>query len=368
MQRHPYRGFSLVELMVAVVLAMVTVLVVIQVLSVFEARRRTTTVGNDAELAAAVGLFTIERDVRMSAAGLTMPSGLTCAAGINIYFDGTTISDGVNLAPVEIVDGDTAPDTLRVLHGDSNFGIAPATVIKAMGTSSADVTIAGGAGLRDSDLLIAGGADGTKVCTLMQMTADADATGTGWDLSHDSGGSLYNPPDPDAAFTNSVRYDVGDIVINLGQFGMRTFGVVCNDGGAPADDNSCDLVGYNPLTTPVAPTLADVESIVPQVVDFQVQYGVAPVASQEVDSWVDATGATWAAPTAANASRIKAVRIAILTRGQREPVMVSPASIVLWDAGQPTERVRALSDEERRYRYRVLTVVVPLINVIWAGV
>jgi type IV pilus assembly protein PilW len=95
---------------------------------------------------------------------------------------------------------------------------------------------------------------------------------------------------------------------------------------------------------------------------------VAPVASQEVDSWVDATGGTWAAPTAANAARIKAVRIAILTRGQREPVMVSPASIVLWDAGEPTERVRDLTDEERRYRYRVLTVVVPLINVIWAGV
>jgi hypothetical protein len=29
---------------------------------------------------------------------------------------------------------------------------------------------------------------------------------------------------------------------------------------------------------------------------------------------------------------------------------------------------RALSTAEQRYRYQVLTVVVPLINVIWAGV
>jgi hypothetical protein len=34
----------------------------------------------------------------------------------------------------------------------------------------------------------------------------------------------------------------------------------------------------------------------------------------------------------------------------------------------PSERTRAFNAAERRYRYQVLTVVVPLINVIWAGV
>jgi hypothetical protein len=41
---------------------------------------------------------------------------------------------------------------------------------------------------------------------------------------------------------------------------------------------------------------------------------------------------------------------------------------VLWDAGLPSEKSRVLNAAERRYRYQVLTVVVPLINVIWAGV
>ena len=37
------RGVSLIELMVAVTLALVTIIVVMQVLSVYEARKRTTT-------------------------------------------------------------------------------------------------------------------------------------------------------------------------------------------------------------------------------------------------------------------------------------------------------------------------------------
>ncbi len=51
------RGLSLIELMVAVSLGLITVIVVMQVLSVYEARKRTATVGNDAEISAAVGLL-----------------------------------------------------------------------------------------------------------------------------------------------------------------------------------------------------------------------------------------------------------------------------------------------------------------------
>jgi len=155
-------------------------------------------------------------------------------------------------------------------------------------------------------------------------------------------------------------------VVNLGQLGLLGFGVVCSDGGEPAHDNSCDLVGFDALAAPDPVTLATSNSIVPNVVDFQIQYGVAPAGGQAVNDWVDATGATWENPVAADLARIKAVRMAIVTRGNREPGAVSPAQLVLWDAGLPTERTLALTDEQRRYRYRVLTVVVPLINLIWS--
>jgi type IV pilus assembly protein PilW len=361
-------GLSLVELMVAVALAMLTVLVVLQVMGVFTARQRTTGAGNDAEIAAAVGLHAIERELRMAGAGLTLPGGLACNAGMNIYFDGRVIRDGQAFAPVLVADGGAAPDSIRVLRSAAPFGTAPATIVRSMPAPSSILTVDGSAGLVAGDLFVAGGADGNKICTLMQMTQDAQPTGNGWDLQHNSGLSDYNPPNPGNVFASAIRYDVGDVVFNLGPLGLRTFAVMCGGGGVPAAGNSCDLVRFDTLAAPIAPTLADVDSIATQVFDFQAQYGVAPAASQTVNQWVDATGGTWGAPDRNAIARIKAVRIAIVTRGQREPGIVSPAQLVLWDAGLPTERSIALTNDQRRYRYRVQTTVVPLINVIWAGV
>ena len=362
------RGASMVELMVAVTLAMVTTLVVMQVLAVYEARKRTATEGNDAEIGAAIALHLLERDVRMAGAGLTMPSGMLCRLGINIYYDGAAISDAAPLAPLRLVDGGAAPDRIRVARNSADYGPAPAIIVKSMPTPSSILTVNDDAGLLENDLFIVGSPDGSKICTLMQMSREPQPTGNGWNLNHNSGQFPYNPPNPSNVFTTAIRYDVGDIVVNVGQPPMlRTFGVLCNDGGAPTDTNSCDLAAWDTLDQPASPDLVDVESISPQVVNMQAQYGIAPANSQTVDQWVDATGA-WQAPTAANQARIKSMRVAIVTRGNLAREVVSPASIVLWDAGEPTERSMALSDDERHYRYKVLHVVIPLVNVIWAGV
>lgn len=368
MRAHLQRGFSLVELMVAVVIAIVTVLVVLEVLSTYEARKRTTTIGNDAEISAATGLFALERELRMAGAGMTLPTGFACNAGVNLYFDPATASDGALLAPVRIIDGGAGPDQIVMIRSDADFGPAPATIVTAMAAPDSSVIVDWNGGLVRGNLFMAGSADGNKVCTLMQLTRAPQPSGSGFSLEHSSANSDYNPATPATAFTTAVRYDVGDTITNLGQFGLRTFRVLCSDGAAPGLDNACNLVSFDTLAAPAPPTLADVESISTQVVDLQAQYGVAPANSQTVNEWVDATGGTWAAPTIANLRRIKAVRLAIVTRGNLEREMVSPATLVLWDAGQPTERSIALSDDQRRYRYKVLTVVVPLINVIWAGV
>lgn len=366
------RGLSLIELMVAVSLGLVTVIVVMQVLSVYEARKRTTTVGNDAEVGAAVGLFMVEREVRMAGAGLTMPAGLACGSGMNLQYNGTAIADGEPVAPLLIIDGGAGPDRIRVLRSNANFGVAPATVVKFMASEDAEVTVSGTAGLTNGDLLLAGAPDGAKICTLMQLTDDPVTAGSAFDLTHASA-SLYNPAVPSAVFTTPVRYDVGDMVINLGRGGLRTFGVVCNDqptGGAvsiPTLTNSCDLASWDAFAAPANPELVDVESITSEVVDLQAQYGVSLAGSQDLDEWVEPTGG-WATPTTAELQRIKAVRVAIVTRGNLERETVSPASLDLWNEGLASDKAIALDADQRMYRYKVLTVVIPLINIIWTGV
>jgi type IV pilus assembly protein PilW len=367
------RGFSLVELMVAVTLAIVTGLAVLLVLSNYESRKRTVTVGNDAELNAAVGSYMIEREVRMAGAGLTGASGMLCPVGYNLQYNGTTQLDGATLRPVTITDGGVSggsplPDRIQVVRSDAAFGVAPATVVQQMATPESNITVVDDIGLGIGDLILASAADGTKICTVMQMAAAPQATGGGWTLAHGSANSPYNPADSAAAYTNPVSYDVGDIVTNLGQFGLRTFRVICNDGGTPSLTNACNLVSYDTLASAANPLLGATESISSQVVNFQLQYGIAPAGSQTVDTWTDATG-VWAAPNAANTLRIKAVRMAIVTRGNLEREIVSPATLTIWDDTlSGTALTMPLSDDERHYRYRVVTVVVPLINVIWAAV
>ena len=149
---------------------------------------------------------------------------------------------------------------------------------------------------------------------------------------------------------------------------MRAFRVICNDGAAPSLTNTCILGSSDAIAGPANPTIAQAEALASQVVDFQVQYGVAPAGSQTVDTWVDATGG-WAAPSAADQRRIKAVRIAIVTRGNLEREMVSPDTLVIWDASVDGTAAHEGADRRRAfYRYKVQTVVVPLINMIWAGV
>ncbi len=369
MRAHRQRGVSLVELMVAVVIAVITVLVVLEVLSTYEARKRTTTIGNDAEISAATGLFALERDVRMAGAGLTLPNSFACNVGVNLFFGGTTFSDGAVLAPLRIIDGGAGPDQIRVIRSDANFGPAPATIVTSMAAADSNVLVDWNGGLVRDDLFLAGSPDGNKICTVMQLTRAPQASGSGFSLEHSSANPAnHNPASPGTAFTTAIRYDVGDTVTNLGTFGLRTYAVLCGDGAAPGLANACNLVSFNTLTVP-APTLANVESISTQVVDLQAQYGVAPANSQTVNEWVPATaGGPWAAPTALNLRRIKAVRLAIVTRGNLEREIVSPDTLVLWDEGLPSDQSIALNNDQRRYRYKVLTVVVPLINVIWAGV
>lgn len=367
------RGVSLVELMVAVTLALITVLAVMQVLTVYEARKRTVTSSNDSEIGAAVGLYMIEREVRMAGAGLTLPAGFACAGGANIFYAGATISDGQPLPPLSVIDGGNGPDRLLVFRSDAAFGVAPATITQNMANPSSVITVDNSVGLTAGDLAMVGGAEGTKTCTLMQMSAAPNELANGWELSHSSVAvAPYNPPLPGAAFSDARAYEVGDIVVNLGRLGRRAYGVICNDGAVPSASNSCDLASWDVIRRPANPALAQTDSITPHVVNLQAQYGVAPANSQTVNEWVDATGAPWAAPGTADVARIKAVRVAIVTRSDnREPEMVSPAQLVLWD-DTPDDPDNAttmpLANDERRYRYSVLRVVIPLVNVIWAGV
>lgn len=368
-RRTRQRGLSLVEIMVGLVIGLITVMVIGQVAAEFEGQKRTSTGGGDAQSNGAAALFQLEREIRMAGYGLMIGSwGQMCPLGINIYYNGTVVSDpGANpadsgiLAPVRIIDGggDNA-DTIVMVRADSPTGIMPTTIIKDMPNTSSEIRVNWGAGMREGQQFLVGARDGSKICTLMQLSQDPQPVQAGaeFDMQHNPGQFPYNPANPNNVFTDAPTYGIGDVMINLSSLSYWRYSVLCNQ-----------LTLVDPSRTAAPYTCTNTQPLVDQVVNAQARYGVAPAGSLTVNEWVEPTG-LWAANTltAAQVSRILAVRLAVLARSpqmEKEDVETTcnggNGSVTLW-AGGPTV---ALSGDECRYRYKVFETVVPIRNSIW---
>ena len=63
---HTSKGFSLIEILVGLTIGFLGMIVSLQVFSVTESGKLTTTSGGDAQQNAALSLHTLERDLRMA--------------------------------------------------------------------------------------------------------------------------------------------------------------------------------------------------------------------------------------------------------------------------------------------------------------
>jgi type IV pilus assembly protein PilW len=120
-------------------------------------------------------------------------------------------------------------------------------------------------------------------------------------------------------------------------------------------------------------TYTNVEVIVPDVVDFQVQYGVSNAANDEdvgISEWVDATG-NWDSAVISNAdiARVVAIRYALVVRSPLpEKDEVSPSEIKLWaDESSPDSVGPVFDVPDRHYRYKVFQTITPMRNVLGAN-
>jgi type IV pilus assembly protein PilW len=366
-------GFGLIDILVGLVIGLLVTLVVLQVFSVFEGQKRTTTGTADAQTNGNVALYTIKRDLEMAGYGLlpTTDSPLECTAP---NFD--TANTGVTtLTPVTITDGGAgtgASDTITVRYATSDIGGSFSQIGAAIGTAvdinnfkTASVNDNQGCKVGDIAIVI----NGTSSCSLTTV------------------GGLSTAPDyTGISLTNVAAMGDGNgsYLACLGAWKEIQYGI--NPNYNPADPaNSRVYLQRN--TTPNIP--ANAVPIVEDIVNIQAQYGISATANtNQVVQWVDATG-IWAdsgtTPTVANRNLIKAVRIAVIARnGLLEKTNVSskcsslvnagPTGVCAWDGSSagtviasPAPNVDLSNDPNwQRYRYRVYETIIPLRNVIWS--
>jgi type IV pilus assembly protein PilW len=350
------KGFSIIELMVGMALGLMATLVIVQVFSAFEGQKRTTSGSADAQTNGTIALMNIQRNIQMAGYGLPLPmadkenSSLKCTAFANYDPDNNVATNNsTNLFPLIIQDGigSNGSDVITVRYSTTAMGAVPVKIINASGATGAGINVDNNIGCNDNDIALI--MDGNNC----QMATIADGNGS---------------PDTDVNIKLTAWAPAGAPLVNnakiacMGDWQNYTYQLNAND-----------------------ELLLNGEPIVSEVVSLQAQYGISATAdSNQVNQWVNATGATWAAPSVANRNRIKAIRVAVILRnGLEEKEVVTtacssttaanPTGLCAWDAtsagplvASPAPAINLNAIGGANYRYRVFETIIPLRNMLWS--
>ena len=365
-------GVSLIETMVGLTLGLLITLIVTQVWGNFEGQKQRTISSSSAQVNGVLALTELEQDLRNAGAGLTDSAAFDCTSVFSYYeSSGTVVSPmpayvggGMSMIPVQITDGGSGSDRLTIKRSGDLLGAIPATITQPMPSSSAELNISATTGFVDGDtVLVIDSATGS--CTVMLVT---QVQGAAMKLQHNPGtANTNNPPNSFQSSNGWPAYSSGAKVLKMGQLISHTFAV----------DSSNQLMLID-NSTPLASTTS---TLAADIVSLQAQYGIANTGSQDVNAWVDATTTTgWDTLDSAKVKRIKAVRLVIVARSSKRensdvtlPCTNASGTVVnangpcVWADAEPVVNLSADADW-KKYRYRVYKTIIPLRNIIWAGV
>jgi type IV pilus assembly protein PilW len=408
--RRSAEGMSMVELMVAMAIALIGTIIIFQVFEVSEGIRRTTTSGGDAQQNGVIGLYVIENDLRNAGMGINDTSYAGCSA--RAYDSGRLpTAYTIPILPASITGGGsaTAPDQLAIFYG-SQYRVADSTTITKAMTSGLDdikVVATGRYGYRTGDLVLMM-QPATTLCELMEVTAlpgDPEA-----DIFKHAPGTAYNLTVQGLPVGTTSRFNPAggsQIFAGTGTLASRAFNI-----GNPYDPTS-GAFSWTSANAPVFNTykinantltstslFSNVEQpIADNVVHMRALYGLDDGGNNGtvpyntvwvqgdsiVDRFVDA--ATFAGLPATKYQYLAAVRVVLVARsalpekpsgGAGAPcdtTNVAPSwSGTAWDAANSatnggltfqTELDLSANTDWKCYRYKTFETTIPLRNWLW---
>jgi type II secretory pathway pseudopilin PulG len=302
-------GFSLIELMVAAVIAMLSTLVMFQSLSTAEKYKRVTTSGNDSQQGAMLAYDQISYLTRNAGSGLVQtPGSFNCLlqafdTGTQIYPSVATapapfdiLPAQLRLSPVLAFDGGAQPDVLVLMMGESGAGnIADPSA--RMNATKQRLGMSNTVGIRPNDFLLfsryqpdATGNPTSANCILTQASA------TSSEIDTTSGYITANPVNVTAARFASPSTSMP---ATADRYAVSTLGTTPQMVaiGVRRLSGRSDLVMYDLLTRATPVVIAE------NVIDFQVVYGVdtsfnaARNAGTDADYFGDGAIDFWTSPT-----------------------------------------------------------------------
>jgi type IV pilus assembly protein PilW len=351
------RGFSLIEIMVAMVIGLIGILVIFQVFAVSESYRRTTTTGGDAQQNGAISLYVLERELRQAGWGFNSSGAVGCT--VRAYDKTQGAIAPYTLAPVVVTQGPAnGSDSVEVNYGNQASTLWPTQV-------SGDVVpiyqVANRYGFNVGDaILVAEVAIPAKDCTLAQVTLLPTApVSAKLNIEHDPSNaqSRYNKPGG-----SGVTYSANAQVFNLGAIPARNiYAILINS-----------LVFTSVLDSPTAQVVAD------NIVQMKAQYGKDNGVSNGtvslpayilndgvVDSYDNA-----APTTTVQWGQVLAVRVGVVARSaqpEKPSTTGGPCDAttgaLTWVGGNFD---LSADPKWRCYRYKIFQTTVPVRNMLWS--
>ena len=350
-------GFSLIELLVGIVIALFGSLAIMQAFTGRESDRRAIGSVADAQSNAMISLYLLERELQQAGAGISdlrtlgcqVTSGTSALTNLPIFPVGIVPADG-SVNPWKLPMGDANSDMLMLVYGTGE-AVQGKSLRADVGAGADSITLVGVEEIRPDDMLLI--AEQNQVCTLGRVTATPDYNQEL--VSIDTPTAAAYTKDNARAFAMGRRMRAVAYAVRNGSL------TVCN-----FDQANCTTGANDPtIWVPIAN----------DIVALHAQYGVdtsAPQLDGQLDAYCQAAGnktcvaGTTPPPTAAcDHARIMTVRLGLVSRSpQAEKNEVSPEKLKIWedDTQTPTTTGPNWTVPDRHYRYGVISTSIALRN------
>lgn len=339
------RGMSVVESLVGIAVGLLVALAAAGTVQVFTASQRQGMAVGGSAMNAATALSMIKHDIGSAGLGFFGDGSPLCPL-LNLSVGPVAVYNSSTFSPVNVSRVGVSPyDKLELAFGTQV--LAGATVYTEGSSDGTNAYLQTYLPASSPDVVLLAASAAVPVCTVRTVTQVVPSTATTpQQLVFGNAGSYNNTS---VTFATPPSTEDGGQVSLLGNLAINAYAV-------DATTRTLTLSRLNGTTT----TLAN------DVIAFRVQYGVsAAPGDPTLSSWVN--GADFGKPTIANLSRIRAVRIGLVTRSaQREKA--GPDGSCNASGNLPKLFDETMSDpdnpsEWRCYRYRVSSAVVPMRNI-----
>lgn len=362
-------GFGLIEIMVAMLIGLFGVLIMMQMLTVSEDQKRTTTGANDSMSEGMIALQYLQSEIRSSGYGITNPQLLGCTLNL-------TPTMAVPLVPVAInplkpgtvntpliTVGDANTDTLLVVS-TNNFGMPEGDAVLGLGNNQMTTAAA----FAKDDWIIDTPATRQANCTFNLEKVQTATPSTGIV-------TLATP----RTLTQT------DIIFNFGQsFRIMGYAVRTNPQNSYSTTlMKCDFTNVITNSNADCSNAANWTAVSNDIVSLRAQYGrdisPNPVTNVPTSSALQQIGMDGvldvfdqvAYGTMCGWYRIPAVRLAVVARSAQMERNTVTAAPPVWDgsiADNPqgstqTQILLTGNANWQYYRYRMFQTVVPVRNV-----